>query len=449
MNPLLALIQKMDPRTFRANRNVAVSLISKVVSIGVSFLVVPLTLTFITQEEYAVWIILSSTIAWFSFFDLGLGNGLRNKLSESLALQDIPQANIWVSSTFFAMSCIALILLIALSVSIEVLYCQSIFNVHSISERGLKIVLHVIVVLFCFDFLTKIFTNVLQAMQRHYLTDILSIVSQVLGLILIYALLHLTEGSLLKLCLVYAGKSPFVLGLASIIMFATSLKYLKPKWSAIQIKQAWPLLSLGFKFFLIQIFYLIVNQGSVMLITHFLGPKYVTEYSLALRYMTIPTMLFTMVLTPYITAFNEAFVKGENEWIIATMAKLRKLWMVMLAMIIGLVLIYPWFFHVWVGEEISISYSLIIALALQSIAVTWGIQYSLFLNGIGKVSLQLYVLLGQAVIFISFAILLFSMQMGTLSTVLAQVLVTVLSNLIMYIQYKKVISKQAKGIWGK
>jgi O-antigen/teichoic acid export membrane protein len=232
-------------------------------------------------------------------------------------------------------------------------------------------------------------------------------------------------------------------------MFATSLKYLKPKWSAIQIKQAWPLLSLGFKFFLIQIFYLIVNQGSVMLITHFLGPKYVTEYSLALRYMTIPTMLFTMVLTPYITAFNEAFVKGENEWIIATMAKLRKLWMVMLAMIIGLVLIYPWFFHVWVGEEISISYSLIIALALQSIAVTWGIQYSLFLNGIGKVSLQLYVLLGQAVIFISFAILLFSMQMGTLSTVLAQVLVTVLSNLIMYIQYKKVISKQAKGIWGK
>ena len=186
-----------------------------------------------------------------------------------------------------------------------------------------------------------------------------------------------------------------------------------------------------------------------MLITHHLGPAPVTEYSLALRYMSIPTMLFTMLLTPYITAFNEAYVKGDDEWIRKTMQKLRNFWWIVLLMIVLLVVVKPWFFHFWIKDEVSISFDLIILMAIQSGIVTWGIQFSLFLNGIGKVSVQVYILLLQALVFLMVTLLLFHLEMGLLSTVIALSIVTILSNVVMYIQYKRVMNKTAKGIWNR
>jgi O-antigen/teichoic acid export membrane protein len=248
---------------------------------------------------------------------------------------------------------------------------------------------------------------------------------------------------------VYAGKSPLIFGISAVFMFATSLAYLKPSWRHVHFKRAIPLLKLGSKFFLIQIFYIIVNQGAIMLITHHLGPAPVTEYSLALRYMSIPTMLFTMLLTPYITAFNEAYVKGDDEWIRKTMQKLRNFWWIVLLMIVLLVVVKPWFFHFWIKDEVSISFDLIILMAIQSGIVTWGIQFSLFLNGIGKVSVQVYILLLQALVFLMVTLLLFHLEMGLLSTVIALSIVTILSNVVMYIQYKRVMNKTAKGIWNR
>jgi O-antigen/teichoic acid export membrane protein len=438
-----------ENRSRRANFNILISFISKGISILVSFLIVPITLSFITKEEYAVWIVLSSTIAWFGFLDLGLGNGLRNKLSESLAKGDELMAKEWISSTVFSMLAIASLLLLVLSLLVNFFSCQAIFNVYLISERGLKTVLHFIVVLFCFDFLTKIFVNVLQALQKHFITDILGIISQLLGLLLIYFLTHVTEGSLLKLCIVYAGKSPIVFGAAAIFMFATSLRYLRPSWKYVHVRRSLPLLKLGLKFFLIQIFYLVVNQGAVMLITQNLGPEHVTGYSLGLRYMSIPSMLFTMVLTPYITAFNEAYVKDEYFWIQNTMKRLRMFWYFVLIIIGLLVLIKPWFFSMWIDDQVNVSPYLIIALAFNAAISTWGVQYSLFLNGIGKVSIQVYVLLLQAIVFITVTLLLFQWGFGVSSSVIALSIVTLLANIVMYIQYKRVIEKTAVGIWNR
>jgi hypothetical protein len=34
--------------------------------------------------RYEIWLTLSSIVGWFSFFDVGLGHGLRNKFAPSL-----------------------------------------------------------------------------------------------------------------------------------------------------------------------------------------------------------------------------------------------------------------------------------------------------------------------------------------------------------------------------
>ena len=61
---------------------------------------VPIVLAYIHKEQYGIWLTLSSIIGWFSFFDIGLGHGLRNKLSESLAENDLVKAKTYVSTTY-------------------------------------------------------------------------------------------------------------------------------------------------------------------------------------------------------------------------------------------------------------------------------------------------------------------------------------------------------------
>ena len=55
---------------------------------AIGLVLVPLTINYLNPTKYGIWITLSSVIGWFSFFDIGLGNGLRNRFAEAIANND-------------------------------------------------------------------------------------------------------------------------------------------------------------------------------------------------------------------------------------------------------------------------------------------------------------------------------------------------------------------------
>jgi O-antigen/teichoic acid export membrane protein len=65
-------------RTHKALFNIASSFVIKGASILLSLLLVPLTLDYLNPYEYGIWLTLSSVLMWINYFDIGLGNGLRN-----------------------------------------------------------------------------------------------------------------------------------------------------------------------------------------------------------------------------------------------------------------------------------------------------------------------------------------------------------------------------------
>jgi O-antigen/teichoic acid export membrane protein len=236
-------------RTLRAKKNITASFISKGVSIIISFLIVPLTLSYVGKVEYGIWMTLSSIIHWFAFFDIGLGNGLRNKLAEAFALKDANKAKIYVSSAFALISGISLMMFAVFYITAQFVSWNTILNTETIVNSVLLNVVLVVFFFFCLDFILKLVTSILRAQQRYALTYVISIITQVFGLIALFALVKTTEGSLFKLCLVYAGKSPIVTFIAGIILFTGSLKHLKPKLKFVKIKEALPMINLGFRFF--------------------------------------------------------------------------------------------------------------------------------------------------------------------------------------------------------
>lgn len=86
---LKRLRSSKNERSSKIKKNVIGTLIVKGISIPTQLLLVPLTISYISSELYGIWLTLTSIIGWIGFFDIGFGNGLRNKLTEALANNDI------------------------------------------------------------------------------------------------------------------------------------------------------------------------------------------------------------------------------------------------------------------------------------------------------------------------------------------------------------------------
>ncbi len=392
---------------------------------------------------------ISSIIHWFAFFDIGLGNGLRNKLAEALAKGEKETARIYISSTFALIASIASLMFIGFFIAANFISWNSALNTDVVPNNELFNIVVTVFFFFCIGFVMKILSSILQAMQKYAINNILAVIAQLLGLIAIFILVKTTNGSLFYLCLVYGSKSAIVFLLASFFLFSSSLKDLRPRIRYINIKKAIPLMNLGIWFFINQILYLITTQISVILVVQFFGPEEVTIFNLAKRYMSIAPMLYVMVLTPFLSAFTEAYTKKEYGWIKSTIRQINYIWIISSIGILVLMFSYKLFFLFWVGDEIIVPTLLIITLGVSSILGTWSSTFTLFLNGIGKIKLQFYVGIIWATLYIPLTYFFYKLNFGLSSLVIPQIIYAVVGAFIFTIQYKKVIGKTATGVWIK
>jgi len=65
------------------------SFIYKFLAIVLSYLSIPLMIKYLGNVQYGIWSTLLSIMSWISLFDIGIGNGLRNKVSESLGKEKV------------------------------------------------------------------------------------------------------------------------------------------------------------------------------------------------------------------------------------------------------------------------------------------------------------------------------------------------------------------------
>lgn len=91
---------KEENRTSIVVRQALYSFLLKGVSVLVSFIYVPLLLNYLDSEKYGIWLTLVTVTNWVTLFDIGLGHGLRNKLTEALANQDIKRGRIYISTIY-------------------------------------------------------------------------------------------------------------------------------------------------------------------------------------------------------------------------------------------------------------------------------------------------------------------------------------------------------------
>ena len=107
-----------DKRTALMTKNILLSFLIKGWSGLVTLLLVPVTLHCLGEYKNGIWITVSTMLIWIDNLDIGLGNGMRNKLATHLAHGDTVQARQCVTSTFVMLVAIIIpVMLVAIGLT--------------------------------------------------------------------------------------------------------------------------------------------------------------------------------------------------------------------------------------------------------------------------------------------------------------------------------------------
>ncbi len=447
---LINFFAKGNPRSIKAKKNIVASLFIKSISVIISFLLVSITLDYVDQTRYGIWLTLSSFLTWGEFFELGLGKGLRNKLSEAIAHNNINLAKVYVSTTYAIITIITLILALLFFTINPFIHWSKILNTSLTMDGELFILSSIVFGSFFLRFVLNLLVNLLFAHQIPAVANSFGPLSNIITLIAVFILTKTTEGSLVYLGLAMSLSPVVVFSLATFIMYSGPFRDIKPGWKSVDFKYAKSLASLGIKFFILGIGHIIKYQTANIIIAQYFGPEQVTPYNIAFKYFGVIGMVFSIVLTPFWNAFTEAWTKEDYPWIRSTIKKVFFFWMgsviVALIMLIG----SKWFYNLWIGDKVAIPFSLSAVMALYFVMNNFGGVFVQFVNGISKIKLQLYCSILGAIIFFPLAhILIKSLNLGTIGIVLAILITNWYGIILSPIQYMKIINNKARGIWNK
>lgn len=443
------LINKGQERSVKAKKNILLSFFVKGASIASGFILLPLTIGYVNEDIYGIWLTISSVVTYFSFFDVGLGNGLRNKFAEAVAKGDQLLAKTYVSTTYVMLAVVSTAICLLFLLINPLLNWASIFKLDPALADQLSLVMLVVFCFFCLNFVLKLITTLLIADQRPGVSGIINLSTNVLSLLAIFILTQTVEGSLLNLAFVFSATPILTLSVASIIFFNGRYKPYAPSFKFVKTGYLKDLMSLGLKFFVIQLVGVIIFSTDNLIIVRVLGPAEVTDYNTAYKFFGIITQVYTIIATPFWSANTDAYHRGDISWIKKTTKKLVQVWGLMLVGAIILLLVSDFVYSIWV-PTLDIPFWLSFWMMVYVLIFAWGTPFVNFSNGISKVRLQLYASIFGGIINIPLSVFLArDMDMGSAGVILATIISLGYGPFLAPIQYKKLISGKAKGIWNK
>lgn len=434
-------------RTYLLKKNILGSIAIKVCTGIVQFLSVPVTLECLTQYEYGIWLIISSILIWIDQFDIGLGNGLKNKLAEALANNDPQKARELVSTAFIMLILLVLPIMLLCYFAIGNIDLYDILNINPKIVPDLYDIIYITFSIVCMTFIFKFIGSTYAGLQLPAISNLLTLLGQTLALVIIYIMSMLGSSTLFNVSIAYTI-SPLIIYIFSYPITFARYKYLKPSLYSFSKNNLKELFSLGSGFFILQIASLFIFASSNLIIAKVLSPSEVTPYQIAYRFFNLPLMLFTLIITPFWAATTDAYTKGDWKWINKMMTHMKKVIICFLLLIFVMYFISPYVYMLWVGTEININNSLSACMALYIMIIIYSSCYSNFIYGTGKIRLITIMTSVEAIIFIPLAYFL-GREYGLLGILLSLISVNLLCLVTNKIQFKRISNGTAKGLWNK
>lgn len=325
-----------------------------------------------------------SVLAFLSFTDFGLGASLTNVLGKTQAEHTRGIGQRYVSSAFLALSLIALLIL-AFGTALSPRIASLLFpNLQSPAARAETVpAVAIALSIFALNFPLLITARVLAAHQEMALANLWSMARSIANLIGLLAVIWF-RGGLAWLVLGCSGLGLVTNLTSTIWLFAFRKPWLRPKLVVIDPAFVRNLFSDGWKFFLINLGWVINSQTDNMVIAHYLGPAQVTPYAITFGLFMVATLLQTLAYPSLWPAYTEAFARRDYDWIRRTMRSNFKFSFVTTLVVVSVLTIFgSQIIRLWAGDVAVPPFSLIVWMAVWRLMLSTLLVGSCLLNAIG------------------------------------------------------------------
>lgn len=374
---------------------------------AVAVITLPLTIDYLGPERFGIWLTLSSLIGLVAFLDLGLGNGLLNAVTRSLALSKVHRARVEVSSVFAVLGLVAAGLGAAFLLTFAFIPWASIVAATSTlarSEAGPAVAIFALC--FLVGLPMAVVNQVRLARQEGYFVHLFAAAGNVAAVLALLVVVN-SRGGLPALVLALAVPPLIATGLNGFALFGGPASALRPSLGLAKREVSTRLLRSGFLFFVLQASIAVAVTSDALVLAHLLGPVAVADYGVVARLFLIPSGIAGALLAPLWPAYGDAIARGDHAWVDVTLHRSIVASVLLMAPAAGiLVLAGPAIVSAWVGPTVTPDFGLILAYGIWMVLSTTGMAGAMFLNGAAQIRLQAAWAVAMAVVNLGLSLLL-------------------------------------------
>lgn len=424
------------------------SLLLKGVSVIVSFLYVPLLLNYLNSEKYGIWLTIVSILNWMTLFDIGLGNGLRNKLTQAIAEKDYKLAKIYVSTTYALLGIIAVILFIVFHLLNQFIPWNNILNSKLISRQELILLTSIVFSLTIFRFFVQLIGVVYLAHQKSSTNDLIFTISSLLSLLCVWIVSNLLPpGNLVLLSLIITLTPVLIYITFSVIAFNTIFKNIRPSFKYVRRSFAKTLFVLSSRFFMMQITALIIYSSANVLVANLFNPQEVIIYNTSFTLFSGTIMMMTICLSPIWSSVTDAYSVGDYDYLKKMLRRLNYLSIILSVGVLGLLSLSNLVYTLWLKNKVIIPFNISAAMAIYAIIFMFQAPYSMYINGMGKLKITVLVTIPSILIYLFGAVYISKYLNSSAGVILAISISSLISLAIQRMQVHNLLQKKATGWW--
>lgn len=392
-------------RTKNVRFQIILSFLTRGISIFLSFFVVRLTIGYLGNNLYGIWVVLFSIITWLSLLDIGVGNGLRNKLTIALSRNDLAEARSYISTAYIILSALAVVVLLIFMCGTWFVDWAVIFNSTLLTIEHYRVLMLTFFFSIVISFVLGLINSILNAFQQTALTNVISILTNLLFLSSLLFFKDFFVASIIKVVISYCICYILSQVIMTVIFFRKH-HYVIPSFTYFAKSKVKEILKLGGSFFVIQIAVLLIFTFDNLLILQLLGAEQVSVYNIVFKLFSIFTLGFGIVVSPLWSAFTEANMKNDLIWMKKTLNNLNSLFLMVLLGLVIMLFEYQHILDIWLpaSNRIVPTFELVLALSIFVAISIWNNIYSFFLNGLGMVKMQMRTSIFGAVLNVPLAI---------------------------------------------
>src|SRR5271163_3724157 len=123
-------------RNRRAALTGGTAVMARAVQVATSLITIPLTVRYLGNERFGLWMAISSVLAMANFADFGIGNGVLNSVADAFGKDDFDRIRGAISSGFAVLSVVGFLLLALFASTFAWVSWADVFRVTSAQARA-------------------------------------------------------------------------------------------------------------------------------------------------------------------------------------------------------------------------------------------------------------------------------------------------------------------------